>query len=375
MKRRTHSFTLVELLIVVAIIAVLVALLLPALARVRGRARTVKCVNNLHQLHVAYTAIAGGQGGDESFQRHERMIGWPVMWLHALKGDRTAFVCPEDKTPTATVAEAMVDLYANHPAGQWTYQYTRGLQEFGGPSIRYPNDSTVTALHAFASFDLSTNNLVLCDYGPLNNIFQYDSDRVRLYEAGWGDPGFANAGQVGFQISGTNVNLGGGQQWPTELPYGTTYASMGIPNGRGDGYRYDLRDSRGNLLAADFTRAANTTMVVPLLRTSYGLNLRAVTQCQTSGSRGGWYWPRNSDTILLLEYPKPDCVIREARQSANLVIMESWAQWTNAAGEYSFARHNGRLNVLFDSGRVEAYKPQDIDPGVPANLTNYWLPK
>ncbi len=370
MKRRLHSFTLIELLIVVAIIGILMALLLPALGRVRARARAVKCVNNLHQLHVAYSAIANGEGGDESFQRHERMIGWPVMWLHALKGDRTAFVCPEDKTPAASVAEAMVDLYANHPTNQWTYQYTRGLQEFGGPSIRYPNDSTFTALHAFASYDGVASNLVLCDYGPINNIFQYGS--VRLYSVGWGDAGFANAGIVGFQISGTNVNLGGGQQWPTTLPYGTTYASVGIPD-RGSGYRYDLRDSRGNVLATDFTRGGGP-VVVPLLRTSYGLNLRAVTQ-GSIGTSGRWYWPRNSDTILLLEYPKPDCVIREARQSTNLVIQESWSQWTNAAGQYSFARHNNRLNVLFDSGRVEAFKPQDIDPGVPANLTNFWLPK
>jgi prepilin-type N-terminal cleavage/methylation domain-containing protein len=370
MKRRLHSFTLVELLVVVAIIGILVALLLPAFARVRARARAVKCVNNLHQLHVAYSAIAGGEGGDESFQRHNRMIGWPVMWLHALKGDRAAFVCPEDKTPTGLVAEAMVDLYANHPTNQWTYQYTRGLQEFGGPTLPVKN-IVYTALHAFASVDLATSNLVLCDYGPLNNI--------DLNWVGWGDVGFANAGQVGFQVSGTNVSLGGGQQWPTTLPYGTTWASVGIPNGRGSGYRYDLRDSRGNLLVPDFTRA-NQTVVVPLLPTSYGLNLRAVTQgsMPPPSGNGRWYWPRNTDTILLLEYPKPDCVIRQVKTNLTAlasVIMESWAQWTNAAGQYSFARHNGRLNVLFDSGRVEAYKPTEIDPGVPANLTNYWLPK
>lgn len=45
--RRARSFTLTELLVVVAIIAVLVALLLPALAAAREGSRTLVCMGNL----------------------------------------------------------------------------------------------------------------------------------------------------------------------------------------------------------------------------------------------------------------------------------------------------------------------------------------
>jgi prepilin-type N-terminal cleavage/methylation domain-containing protein len=54
MSQRRAGFTLIELLVVISIVSLLVAILLPALAKARESTRTVQCGTNLRQLMVAY---------------------------------------------------------------------------------------------------------------------------------------------------------------------------------------------------------------------------------------------------------------------------------------------------------------------------------
>jgi len=116
---RSRAFTLIELLIVIAIIAILAAILFPVFARAREKARQAACLSNLRQVGLATLMYA--QDYDEQIEHTElagdvnREYYWGDMLAPYLK-NTDILRCPSADVPLQLDQTTKVSL-------QWTYNY------------------------------------------------------------------------------------------------------------------------------------------------------------------------------------------------------------------------------------------------------------
>src|SRR5207253_10106650 len=118
-RQRRSGFTLLELLVVTAIVGALIGLLLPAVQRVREAASAARCKNNLHQLGLALHAYHAAHGtfppGGVEWRppggSSQRQLAWGAFLLPFLEQDALArrldlslpFDHPANAPATATV--------------------------------------------------------------------------------------------------------------------------------------------------------------------------------------------------------------------------------------------------------------------------------
>lgn len=101
------GFTLIEILVVVAIIALLITILLPALREARERARTTVCMANLK--NALQGALIHNLEGQMRKERVSTNFGWAENSFRVNSSEPEIFTCPTDSDPKPMPA-VLVDI-------------------------------------------------------------------------------------------------------------------------------------------------------------------------------------------------------------------------------------------------------------------------
>jgi prepilin-type N-terminal cleavage/methylation domain-containing protein len=128
-----RGFSLIELLVVISIVAVLAALLLPAINLVKAGSRRQQCSSNLRQVGLAVLVYADDNSGTFPMYNNSSCYGWPYIfgdwgtgawggytnfYRDYLPAQRQVYFCPEARLAQAGTASQFDDAWTYFPASR-----------------------------------------------------------------------------------------------------------------------------------------------------------------------------------------------------------------------------------------------------------------
>jgi prepilin-type N-terminal cleavage/methylation domain-containing protein len=130
--RKRHGFTLIELLVVISIIALLMAILLPALNRVRRHSKSLTCKSNLHQWDIYFSMYKAGN--DLKFFKPSQVGTWiGPLKTYLQDAKDSLFLCPMAKkhyieNPDELITDPRIDTAVKKRF--WSRRYIGGGTKF-----------------------------------------------------------------------------------------------------------------------------------------------------------------------------------------------------------------------------------------------------
>ena len=387
---RITAFTLTELLVVTAIIAVLAALLVPAYRDGVQRFYRVACANNLRSIATAFH----NRNADRSPETFEP-ITWPSQLRRYLDETEGVYQCPNDPDALAFGATDDPSEPEDPPVDpedtSWRdlikpYQictinplssYDQGWQYFvPGFALKW---YTITQHNDLVSNPACTDGDMLTDTTPeTSTVFyvQYEDWHKSIVVGG------SNYWDANFRIERLADRIEGhySRSVTTIFSHRLTYDPW--YNG-GDGVTPPEVAAAftlgGTLPWVDYNHKvievslSGTQWEQPppeeedeessVYMISYGLNSRARQLTATHAS---------PDKILGMEYCE-DVVIHGSDEDS---FLDDWSGdiWRDDSGALRFARHRSMANVVFANGSVKLICPGDIDPQLQGYRDQYWNP-
>ncbi|MGO8673171.1 MAG: type II secretion system protein [Capsulimonadaceae bacterium] len=248
---KTKGFTLAELLVIVAIMAILSAVLFPVFAQVRDKATEKSCLSNLSALGLGMSQYVQDNNGHmpNGWSGYGGGGGWATQLYPYIKNTKV-YLCPADPVNSQLNQYAWTGAGANY-VSPTSYCYN---SQFVIPNALAPAIPVADATsYTLAAATSPANTVVLCEVA---NSTSY------------------------------NIDLGpAGTSWGTCVPY-NPLGQCGLDN---TGYGYGgFEDPGGLMIGAEFgsngSYACSVDGVFPLVQYATGIMFNASTNTNLSNT-------------------------------------------------------------------------------------------